>query len=335
LVNQHHGLSRRAVLQLLALAPIAGPASSSAFTGTETLQATGAVTPNTLPVGLVSRHLQWTSLEDGIDLARQIGFDAIEWNVRTGGHIDPARVEQDLPKAVELTRKAGLAVQMITTAIQDAQSPYADAILRTAHGLGIRYYRGGNYFRYDYNGNLEQQLEALKPRVASLVALNQKYGTTMAYHTHSGRSFIGGNVWDLWMVIKGFDPTVIGLNYDTGHTTARGGVGWTDAAHVAHKYIQCLAIKDFTWQRRPDGTWVEEFCPVGDGMVDFKAVFALLKSGGFKGPINIHLEHDNLLGSDLGTWKLDMPRDRFVTIVKHDLDQVRRLMKDAQLWAER
>jgi len=31
-----------------------------------------------------------------------------------------------------------------------------------------------------------QQLEELKPRVASLAALNDKYGTTVAYHTHSG-----------------------------------------------------------------------------------------------------------------------------------------------------
>ena len=76
---------------------------------------------------------------------------------------------------------------------------------------------------------------------------------------------------------------------------------------------------------------MSEFCPIGAGMVDFKGVLTLLRSGGFRGPINIHLEHDNLLGSDVGTWKLDMSRERFVTIVKYDLDKVRALMKEAQL----
>jgi len=66
-------------------------------------------------------------------------------------------------------------------------------------------------------------------------------------------------------------------------------------------------------------------------MVDFKGMFTLLRSAGFNGPINIHLEHDNLLGSDVGTWTLDMPRERFVKIVKDDLDRVRALMREARL----
>ena len=315
-------LNRRHALQLLAAAPSVAAARVVVF----------AQAPATLPVGLFSRHLQWTSVERAVEIAREIGFDAIEWAVRPGGHISPERVETDLPKVVALTRKAGLAVSMIATAILDARSPYADAILRTAHGLGIHFYRGA-MFRYDYNGSLEQQLEALKPRVATLVDLNRQYEMTIAYHTHSGAGNIGGNVWDLWTVIKAFDPRVIALNYDTGHATVRGGNGWTDAAHAALKYIRCLAIKDVAWIRRPDGTWTPEFQPIGAGMVDFKGMFTLLRSAGFNGPINIHLEHDNLLGSDVGTWTLAMPRERFVKIVKDDLDRVRALMREARLTA--
>jgi sugar phosphate isomerase/epimerase len=154
--------------------------------------------------------------------------------------------------------------------------------------------------------------------------LNQKYGTTWAYHTHSAPGMIGGNVWDIWSVLKDFDPALIGLNYDTGHTVARGGAGWRDAANVAHRHIACLAIKDVKWERRPDGRWASEFCPVGTGMVDFNAEFTYLKSAGFAGPVNIHYEHHGLLGSDIGTWKLDMPRAQFLEIVKADLAGVRR-----------
>ena len=194
-------LSRRAMLRLLGAAPAAAIAPSvSALAddrARESLKiAANAQAPATRQVGLFSRHLQWTGVEEAIDVTRQIGFDAIEWAVRPGGHISPERVEIDLPKVVDLTRKAGLAVPMIATAILDAQSPHVDAILRTAHGLGIRDYRGG-MFTYDYTGDLERQLDALKPRVASLAALNQKYGMTVAYHTHSGRGNIGGGVWDL------------------------------------------------------------------------------------------------------------------------------------------
>ena len=197
-------MSRRTAVKMLAALPALGLPSGPA------LSAQAGAPPSAgagkLQVGIVSRHLQWTSLEDAIAVAKEAGFDAIEWNVRKGGHVAPERVEQDLPRAVELTRKAGLAATMITTSIQDAQSPYAESILRAAKAAGIRYYRGGEYFRYDYKRDLLQQLEELKPRIATLVELNRKYGTTWAYHTHSAPGMIGGNVWDIWSVIKDSIP---------------------------------------------------------------------------------------------------------------------------------
>ena len=252
-------------------------------------------------------------------MAAQIGFDAIEWNVRRGGHVDPARVERELPRAVEITRKAGLAVAMITTSIQDAKSPYAEAILATASGLGITYYRGGEYFRYDYAGELWRQLQELKPRVASLAALNEKYRTVVAYHTHSGAGNIGGNIWDLWEVIRGFDARLIGLNYDLGHATARGGVGWVDAAQVVARHIRALAIKDVLWVKGPEGRWRIEYCPLGEGMIDVGRLMRIVRGVGFQGPVNLHYEHSNLLGTDVGTWTLPIRRGQFAAIVQKDL----------------
>lgn len=69
----------------------------------------------------------------------------------------------------------------------------------------------------------------------------------------------------------------------------------------------------------------------GDGLVDFKARFQLLTSGGFNGPVNIHFEHHGLLGSDLGTWKLTMTRAEFQAIIKQDLDRLREAMPVAQV----
>jgi len=308
-------MTRRDALRVLGAVPVAGAVAAASLQG----QAP-AGKPD---VGLVSRHVQWTGLEDAIDLAAQIGFDSIEWNVREGGHIEPSRVERELPHAVELTRKAGLAVTMITTSIQDAKSPHAEAILQTMSGLGIRYYRGGQYFRYDYAADVWQQLQALKPRMAGLAALNEKYKTTVAYHTHSGGGTIGGNIWDFWEVIRDLDPRTVGLNYDIGHATARGGNGWIDAAHVVADRISALAIKDFLWVRSPKGGWRAEWCPLGEGMIDLHRLFTLLKGHGFTGPINIHYEHNDLLGTDVGKWKLSMTRERFIEIVAKDLRYVR------------
>ena len=109
------------------------------------------------------------------------------------------------------------------------------------------------------------------------------------------------------------------LNYDIGHATARGGAGWIDAASVATPYIRALAVKDFVWQRGPKGDWRTEWCPLGEGMVNFPRLVALLRGARFSGPVNVHFEHSNLLGTNLGTWTLDISREKFVEIVSRDL----------------
>jgi sugar phosphate isomerase/epimerase len=313
-------LSRRQVLGVLGAAPLA-------ILRRPLITRRRRAVP--LRIGIASRHLQWTPLEDAAAVAADIGFDAIEWNVRRGGHVDPARVERDLPRAVDVTRQAGLSVDMITTSIQDAASPHVEAILRTARDLGIRHYRGGEYFRYDYARDLWQQLQDLKPRVASLAALNEKYGTVVAYHTHSGAGNIGGNIWDLWEVIRGFEPRLIGLNYDLGHATARGGAGWIDAAHVVARHVRALAIKDVKWVQSPGGGWRIEYCPLGDGMIDVPRMLQLLGTVSFDGPVNLHYEHSDLLGTDVGTWKLPITRQRFIAIVGKDLRYLRAQIKSA------
>lgn len=321
-------VTRREALTSLALAPLAGHvAARAAVAASADAQpqpgAPAASGPGRQhPIGLVSRHVQWTSLDDAVAVAKEAGFDEIEWNVRTGGHVDPARVAQELPRAVEATKKAGLAVRMITTSIQDANSPHVQAILETAAGLGITCYRGGQYFRFDYAKPLWPQLEALKPRMVGLAALNAKYGTQVAYHTHSAPGNIGGNIWDFWEVIKGFDPKQVGLNYDIGHAVARGGAGWIDGALVSATHIVALAIKDTRWSKGPRG-WRAEFVPVGEGMVDLPRLAGVLDQARFTGPVNIHYEHNGMLGDDLSKWTIPMPRDRYLALLKADLDAVR------------
>ena len=330
-------VSRRDLLKLAAMGPLAAAGLGSSTTSVAAAAQQPAPAPGRWPLGLVSRHAQWTSLEGAVDVAKRIGFDEIEWNVRVGGHVPPDRVEKELPRAVDLTRKAGLAVRMITTSIQDNKSPHAEAIIATASGLGVRVYRGGEYFRYDYTRGIREQIEALKPRMAALAALNQKYGATAAYHTHSVRGIIGGNVWDFWTAMRDLDPKLIGLNYDIGHVTARNGIGWMDAGLLVAPYITAVAIKDFVWSRgyierdaalkgREPGaqaTWSVDWHPLGQGMVDFPRFISFLKSIKFSGPTNLHFEHNNLLGTDVGTWKLDITPDRFVEIVRQDLEYLR------------
>ena len=72
-MTQPASVSRRHLLQLLALAPAIASRVPDVFAEQGRSAAAGGKAPDKIQVGLVSRHLQWTNLEDAIDLARQLG----------------------------------------------------------------------------------------------------------------------------------------------------------------------------------------------------------------------------------------------------------------------
>lgn len=277
-----------------------------------------------------SKHFQWTSWEETAALAAEIGFDGVDLTVRKGGHVLPERVELDLPKAVAAIRKAGLLAPMITADIVDARTPHAEAILKTASGLGIHYYRWGG-LTYSYDRDMAAQLDEMRPRVVALAALNEKHRICSMYHTHSGLRQVGAPIWDLWTLMKDLDPRWIGINYDIGHATVEGGFGgWIDSAHLVQRHMRGVALKDFAWGKNAKGVWAPQWCAVGEGMVNFPAFFEILKAARFSGPLQMHFEYPALGAAHTGG-QLDIPKEKFMAMLRKDLAYVKGQMRQAGL----
>ena len=205
------------------------------------------VVPGPLRVDIYSRHLQWLRTPDEVaEAAIEMAYDGVDITVRPyPGHVDPARVKTDLPPFVNTIRKHGLQVITITCPITDADSPHAEEILATASSLGIYHYWWGT-FRYQQNQPVQAQLDALKPRVAKLAALNAKYGMTAMYHTYSGAGMVGASIWDMLNVLREFDPKQVGFHYDIGHMTVAGGGGtWVTSLREAGPYVAGISCKDY------------------------------------------------------------------------------------------
>jgi len=293
--------------------------------------AAGGATEKLPKICIFSKHLQWLNIADAAGLAAEIGFDGIDITVREGGHVDPARAAEDLPKAVEAVRKAGLDVPMITAGIETVHSPHADEILRTASALGIRRYRWGG-FRLDARQSIPDQIAADRPAVRDLEALNRRYGVCAMYHTHSGVGLMGASIWDLYLLLKDFDPQFVGVNYDIGHATIEGGLGgWRNTASLMAPSMRGVALKDFYWKKNAKGVWEPRWCPIGEGMVNFAEFFEMLRAARFSGPFQLHFEYAEMGGADSGQRTLTIGRAEFTSKVRHDLDQVRESMRRAGL----
>ena len=118
-----------------------------------------------LKVNIFSKHLLFLHGEELAKAAAAIGFDGIDLAVRKGGHIEADRVREELPALVNTIRAYGLEVPMLTTDIVDADTPFAEDILKTMSDLGIHHYRWGG-FQYAAGRPIPRQLDDLKPRVA-------------------------------------------------------------------------------------------------------------------------------------------------------------------------
>jgi len=228
---------------------------------------------------------------DGRGLGRALkplGFDGVDLTVRPGGHVTPARVTQDLPAFVAGIRQAGLAVPMITTALLSDADPAARTTLEAAAALQIPFFKPG-YYSYAFV-DVRKELDAAGKQLRGLAALGARHGVHLGFHNHAGN--IGGGIWDIVSVIDTLDPKSAGYYFDVRHAVVEGGDGgWRSAFNVAAPRLSMIALKDFFWAKTATG-WRVQNCPMGEGMVNWKAFFSLLAKAGFHGPASLHLEYD-------------------------------------------
>lgn len=283
--------------------------------------------PGALTLNIFSKHLQWLDYSAMASAVAEMGFEGIDLTVRPEGHVLPERVHEDLPKAVEIIRKAGLNVYMITTAIASADEPFADTILKTAGSLGIAYYRTG-WISYDEKLSMPDNLKRIQGQLTQLAALNKKYAIRGQYQNHSGANF-GSPLWDLWTVLKAIDSPWIGSQYDILHATVEGANSWPLGLRLLKSYIGTMDIKDFHWVKK-EGKWISETTPLGEGMVDLKRYFSLLKEHAIQGPFSVHYEYP-LGGAQDGASVITIKKEEVFSAMKKDLVTLRRLLSEAGL----
>jgi hypothetical protein len=163
------------------------------------------------------------------------------------GHVDPARVAQELPAFAARVRSHGLRVTQIKgPAITDVSAPHAEAIVGAAAQAGCTHYSFGGY-TYDLAKPLAPQLDSIKFRVDKFVRLNQKHRITLVYDTVPGAASVGGVVLDLLSVMKEFDPKYVGFHWDTGHMALHGDGMWETLIRHAGPYVAAIGWRDRGW----------------------------------------------------------------------------------------
>lgn len=274
-------------------------------------------------IQVFTKHLAGFSYDDLSVMAAEAGFDGLDLTVRPGGHVLPERVADDFPRAVEAAKKAGIRIPQIVTELTSANSPHAEAIIRTAASQGVQAYRTG-WLDYRPNETMEAGRERIRGLLAGLTKLNQAHQIHGAYQNHNGQRF-GAPVWDLADVLQGQDARYLGCQYDLYHGTIEGANSWPLGFRRIHPFVRTIDIKDFRWAVSGRATKIETV-PLGEGQADFPALFRLLKQLNVQPHLSLHFEYPLPTSADGAEG-----RKTLVTSMKRDIKVLRGWLRDAGL----
>jgi sugar phosphate isomerase/epimerase len=316
-------LSRREFIKLSTAGAIAG--LSGVGLASTLLGATNHLS-KPLQLLVFSKHLQFLNYTELCEAVKEMGFDGIDLTVRPNGHVLPENVAVDLPKVSKAMKAVGFSPTMLTTAIIDGNNAINKNIIETASKQGYNYYRMG-WFKYSKNPAVENELNSFTKEINTLSVLNKQNGITGTYQNHSGK-YMGSALWDLNQSLKGITPKVLGSQYDITHAMIDGGLNWEIGFHLIKKHINSLVFKDFRWEK-VDGDWKPRYVPIGEGMVDFKRFFSLLKTYKINVPVSMHFEYP-LGGAEKGNKAITIDKSVVYNALKKDLSRIRQLWEDAK-----
>ena len=270
--------SRRAFLQSSA-ALLAGPLLSQK----NLLAAPPSGGP--MEISLFTKHLAGLSYDRLAEVVAGLGVTGIEAPIRPGGHVEPAKVEDELPKLVEALKKCGVRITMLTSAINSvSEATRTEVVLRTAKNLGIPRYRM-NWYMYDHTRSIWPQVDEIRPKLKDLVALSKEIGILPCYQNHSGAKYAGAGIWDISLLMRDYKADEFAWAFDIMHATIEGSTSWPTEVALVQDRIAMAFFKNFVWDGKGNKPAALSEGIVGKNYVD------QLKTGGYTGPVCLHVEH--------------------------------------------
>lgn len=224
-----------------------------------------------------------------------MGFEGVDLTVMPGGHVDPSKYMVQMDRAFQMFQDASLEVPMISTTYTSASQPFAYQVLYVSAEFGARFCKLGAWPPQTaipaalLRANLNQlAATSLQCRIASLIP------------NHAG-SYPGRSMSELDALMPAAGRAVLGYCFDPAQSVieSRSPNAWESELRIALPRLGAISLADAAIPKdQPDATP----CPLGEGVIDWKKFFAILKDANFRGPISIRQDYQ--------------PRNAFATLTK-------------------
>jgi L-ribulose-5-phosphate 3-epimerase len=132
------------------------------------------------------------------------------------------------------------------------------------------------------HGDSPVEAERFFANMRQIVPVARENGVRIALETHGG---LTGTAADCRRTLERLGSEQVGINYDTANVIYYRGVRpEEDVRAIADRVIH-VHLKD-----KRGGRLVEDFPPLGQGTIDFRAVLAVLREADYRGPISAEVE---------------------------------------------
>ena len=288
--SQQQLFNRRKLLQSTAFG------AGCVFLGKQNLVAAPAE-PALPQLAVFSKLYQQLKLDfdESAEVTSEAGFDGIDCAVRTGGEILPERAADDMQRYATALSQHGAKILLLTTDIVGIDSPHARDVLTAGQKLGVRYYRLG-FWPQQPDVDPQKQIAEIQASLKELAAMNRELGVCAVFENHSvigsklgdkstdtARGFAGGDLNQMYDIVKDFDPQQIGVAFDIGHAIIMHGQEWRQHFERLKDHIRIVYLKDVKQSAR--------FVAFGDGEVGKTDFFRLLVQMNYRAPLCIHIEY--------------------------------------------
>jgi len=277
-------LTRRRLLAGLA----AAPALAQQQPAPEFRRANGPKPRATPAICLYSDQMLKVGYDEMGGILKMLGFDGCDLMMQPGGHVTPAHADLDLERGVEAMTGSGIDVFSISTSFTTPMNDTLRMAMQWAGEMGVPVFRPGDW-KYG-TGEPEQRLAEVLRDVSGLAQMARAVGVSLALHNGPGDT-VGSALWDTDMLIRGMDPRTVGWAFDAGYAAVHGPGAFETALRLALPRLKMVIARDASWSK-DGGTWKLVQCPLGEGMVDWAALFSALAREKFAGPVSLQVSYD-------------------------------------------
>ncbi len=223
-------------------------------------------------------------------VVREAGLDSCNVVIREGFWIEPSRLQETLESYVAAMRDGGVGVHWATTPWTAADLPDHEADLAALAGHGIAEVRlaqtvsAGGYGRV---GDVRAELDAAGRAFADAAAVCAKLGLRAVYQLH--HMTLLSSPSSIAPLLRDLDPAHFGVMIDPGNQRIEGHEDPRKAVQLLGSHLVGIGVKDVLFERDTgragdaDKGWKFRMVPCDEGLNDWSAVGAALRSSGFDG----------------------------------------------------